>query len=107
MELLLDFLPMPKIVGIDRRHKLALRHGQALIARRRYAPIGLGVIPETGVGTRERIDDRRSAIAGSIIDHDDIEVPIGLVGYTGQSLADEFFSIKRGNLFPQNNFRKR
>ena len=92
-----DFGRPPQIVGIDRRDELALRHGNAVIARGSHAAIWLLQQFDAGIVSRMKRDEGRGFIGRAIIDNDDLQIAMGLRSNAAQRGIDRIRRVERGD----------
>ena len=88
-----DLRGRPEIIGVDKGDQIGRRRSPSHVARRRHTGIGLPHHADARIdrGMRQHRFDR--AVARAVIDHDDLELGVGLRAHAAQCLIDRRLAI--------------
>ena len=79
-DLLLDFHSVPEVVGVQERHELRAGFPDTSVARRGDFGIRLVDQAHALICFGECLNNRRSVVGRTVVDHNDVEVSVRLIG---------------------------
>lgn len=94
-ELLGELVRIPEIVGVQEGHELTPGEGETTITGTRDSPVDAPVDPDTLVG--DALGDRRSAVRGPVVHHDDVQLPMRLVQDGRETRLDVLLRVVQGD----------